>query len=171
MREAIRSLSRRQGGFTLVEMLVTMLVMGVVATSVMAVALRAFTDTGIITNRRDVFGDGRIALDRLSKQLRQGEAIDATSSPTMVKFTGYIDGAPKTIVWRVIGSAAPYSLQESRNGGASYATLLSALSASNVFTYTQHGTVTDQVTIRLSLGTKTSTAVISSDVFLRNAAS
>jgi len=83
--------SRRDGqsGFTLVELLVTMLVMGVVATAVMAVAMRTFTTTATITNRRDVLADGRTALDRLSKELRQGESIDQTvSDASTISFSG-----------------------------------------------------------------------------------
>jgi uncharacterized protein involved in outer membrane biogenesis len=85
-----------------------MLVMGIVATAVMSVAMRTFTTTATITNRRDVFADGRIALDRLSKQLRQGESIDqASSSASSITFSGYINGAPATIVWQVTGTSAP----------------------------------------------------------------
>ena len=164
--------SRRDGqsGFTLVELLVTMLVMGVVATAVMAVAMRTFTTTATITNRRDVLADGRTALDRLSKELRQGESIDQTvSDASTISFSGYIDGDPATIVWQVTGSSAPYTLEESRLGGANPVPIVSSLSDNDVFTYTTHGIVVDQVTVRLSLQTMTTTVVISTDVQLRNA--
>ena len=169
MRRAITLLRSREQGFTLVEMMVTMLVMGIVASAVTAVALRTFTDTATITNRRDVFADGQIALDQLSKQLRQGESIDASSSATSIKFSSYIDGMPATIAWRVTGSASPYTLEESRDGGTTFAPVLAYLNSPSVFTYTSHGGVEDQVTITLSLGTTTSTVVVSSDVHLRNA--
>ena len=38
-----------------------MMVMGIIASSVMMVALRTFTTTATITDRRDVFADGRVA--------------------------------------------------------------------------------------------------------------
>ena len=57
-----------------------MAVMSIVATSVMAVAFRSFTTTSTITNRRDVLTDGRIAIDQMTKQLRQGESVDQTAS-------------------------------------------------------------------------------------------
>ena len=53
-----------------------MAVMSIVATSMMAVAIRSFTTTSTITNRRDVLTDGRIAIDQMTKQLRQGESVD-----------------------------------------------------------------------------------------------
>ncbi len=146
-----------------------MLVMGIVATAVMSVAMRTFTTTATITNRRDVFADGRIALDRLSKQLRQAESIDGSGSSTsMITFSGYLDGAPATIVWQVTGSSAPYTLEASTLGGANPVPIVSFLADADVFTYTTHGTVVDQVTIRLPLQTNTTTVEFTTDVQLRN---
>jgi prepilin-type N-terminal cleavage/methylation domain-containing protein len=171
-RRATTSRREAEAGFTLVELLVTMLVMGVVATAVMAVAMRTFMTTTTITNRRDVLADGRTALDRLSKQLRQGESIDqGSSSPSSITFSGYIDGTPATIVWQVTGSSAPYTLEESTLGGANSVSIVSALSDDQVFTYTTHGSVVDQVTVRLPLQTSTTTVVMTTDVQLRNAQS
>jgi prepilin-type N-terminal cleavage/methylation domain-containing protein len=160
------------GGFTLVELLVTMLVMGLIATAIINLAIGTFTDTATITNRRDVFAEGRTALDRLAKQLRQGESVNTTASTSStVVFSTYINNAAATVAWRAQGSSAPYKLQESRNGGTSYATVVDALSSPVVFTYTTHGGVLDQVTIDLTLVTTTSTVHLQSDVYLRNAQS
>jgi len=154
----------------LVELAVTMMVMGIVATAVIAVAMRTFTTTATITNRRDVLADGRIALDRVSKQLRQGEWVDQTgSTASSITFSGYIDGELQTIVWEVTGTSAPYTLEESQLGGEKLVPILSSLTDNNVFTYTSHGGVVDQVTVSLSLGTDTSTILLSTDVDLRNA--
>jgi prepilin-type N-terminal cleavage/methylation domain-containing protein len=169
-RRATTSRVDGEAGFTLAELLVTMLVMGIVASSVMAVAFRMFTTTSTITNRRDVLADGRTALDRLSKQLRQGESIDQlSSSSSAITFSGYIDGDPATIVWSVTGSYAPYTLTESTLDGSNAVPIVTSLSDNNVFTYTSHGTVVDQVNIRLPLKTSTTTVVLSTDVQLRNA--
>jgi prepilin-type N-terminal cleavage/methylation domain-containing protein len=169
VRRATPSPHSDQGGFTLVELLVTMLVMGIVSSTVMAVAMRAFTTTATVTNRGNVLSDGRFALDQLSKELRQAESVDATSTSSMIKFLSYQNGVSKTYVWRVTGTAIPYSLQVSRNGGSTYTTVLGELTSTSAFTYTSHGGLIDQVTISLSLGTKTSTVALSSDVQLRNA--
>jgi prepilin-type N-terminal cleavage/methylation domain-containing protein len=170
VRRATTSPDDGQAGFTLVELVVTMLVMGIVASAVMAVAMRTFMTTATITNRRDVLADGRTALDRLSKQLRQGESIDQSgSSASMVTFSGYINGAPATIVWQVTGTSAPYTLEESTSGGANSVPVATSLSDDAIFTYTTHGTMVDQVTIRLPLETSTTTVVITTDVQLRNA--
>jgi prepilin-type N-terminal cleavage/methylation domain-containing protein len=160
--------ARRRGdeGFTLVEVAVTMLIMAIVATAVIATAMRAFSDTSTIVDRRDVFADGRVALDRLTKQLRQAEAIDAAWSTTQqIRFDGYLDGVETTFAWRATGG----ELQESRDGGTTYTTVVSSLAEPDVFTVTAHGGVSDQVTIRLLLSTRTSEVELTSDVFLRNA--
>jgi prepilin-type N-terminal cleavage/methylation domain-containing protein len=168
--KAITRRIRSQGGFTLVELMVTMGVMSIIAGAVINVAMRTFADTAIVQDRRDVFNDGRISLDRLSKQLRQGESIDvALSDAGEVHCSTYINRVATTVVWRVTGGSAPYSLQESRDGGANFATTLSSLVDPDVFTYTQHEGVIDQVTISLDLGTSTSTVNVQSDVILRNA--
>jgi prepilin-type N-terminal cleavage/methylation domain-containing protein len=168
-----------EAGFTLVELMVTMAVMSIVATSIMAVAIRSMQTTATVTNRRDVLADGRIAIDQMSKQLRQGESVDtAVSDASTLKFRTYIDGTPATIVWRVTGSAAPYTLEQSRDGGANFAPLVSPLvckatagTCADPFTYTSHGGVVDQVTIDLTFQTTTSTVDLVSDVQLRNAES
>jgi len=168
-----------EAGFTLVELVVTMAVMSIVATAMIAVAMRAFTTTGTIINRRDVLADGRVAIDQMSKQLRQGESVDqAASSASTLKFSTYIDGTATTVVWRVTGTSAPYTLEQSRDGGAHYAPLVSPLvckttsdagcSAHPPFTYVTHGGVVDQVTIDLTFQTTTSTIDLISDVQLRN---
>ncbi len=158
-----------------------MAVMGIVATSVMAVAFRTFATTSTITNRRDVLTDGRTAIDQMTKQLRQGESVDqVASSASTLKFATYVDGVPTTIVWRVTGTAAPYTLEQSRNGGTTFADLVSPLLCKTAsdpgctappFTYITHGGLVDQVTIDLTFQTLTSTVDLISDVHLRNAAS
>jgi hypothetical protein len=147
-----------------------MAVMSIVATAVISVAMRVFSDTATIVNRRDVFADARISLDRMAKQFRQGESIDVDQSDAQqATVVTYIDGVPTTVVWRVTGSDAPYSLQESRDGGATFTTVLSSLGSPDVFTYVEHEDVFDQITITLALKTNTSTAEMVSDVYLRNA--
>jgi hypothetical protein len=150
--------------------MVTAAVMSIVATAVMTATMTVFKETGTIVNRRDVFGDGRIALDRMSKQIRQAESVDTTfSDATKIKVSSYLDGTATTFAWRVTGSSAPFTLQESRNGGTTYTTISTALRNSALFTYIPHAGVTDQVTIHLTLGTDTSVVALNSDIYLRNA--
>jgi len=164
-----------EAGFTLAELLVTMLVMGIVASSVMMVALRTFTTTSTVTNRRDVLADGRTALDRLSKQLRQGESIDSTcpestDSPawtSSISFSSYVDGSAAAIEWQAAGSSAPYTLEESI-GGTTFVPIATSLADNDVFQCTTDGGLIDQVSVRLPLETTTTTVEMKTDVQLRN---
>jgi hypothetical protein len=150
--------------------MVTAAVMSIVATAVMGITISVFHQTGTIVNRRDVFADGRIALDRMSKQIRQGESVDtAYSNATRIKVSSYLDGTVNTFAWRVTGSSPPYLLQESRDGGSTFVTVSSAVRNPNLFVYTVHAGVADQVTLNLTLGTESSTVALTSDVYLRNA--
>ena len=105
-----------------------MLVMGVVATAVLAVGMRAFTDTATITNRRDVFDDARVALDRFSKQLRQGEVVDCQQHRRPLDHVHRLPGRAARDLHvaddRLRGTAM--SLEESTDGGANYYTILTA---------------------------------------------
>lgn len=168
MRRAITS-PNRDDGFTLVELIITAAVMSIIATAVMTMAMRVFGTSATIVDRRDVLGEGRIALDRLGKQIRQGESVDTTTSTaSQIKIATYIDGVPTTVIWRVTGSAAPYRLQESRDSGVTFGTVATSLASADVFTYTAHAGVTDQVTIDLSLKTPTNVVDLTLDVYLRN---
>jgi len=175
-----RRIQRANGeaGFTLVELVVTMAVMSIVATAMMAVAMRSFTTTNTITNRRDVLVDGRVAIDQMTKQLRQAESIDASSTESTLTFDSYIDGVAATIVWRVTGTSAPYVLEQSRDGGHTFAPLVSPLLCKTSadtgcadhppFTQNPPGGPTDRITIDLTFETSTSTVDLISDVQLRN---
>ena len=146
-----------------------MSVMSIVATAVISVAIQTLRTTNTVTDRRDVFNDGRFALDQMATQIRQGESIDATSDASTLRFSGYVDGVAKTIVWRTTGSAAPYGLERSTNGGTTYVTMLDSLASNDIFTYTAHDGTNDQVTIQLELTTTTSTVDLTTDISLRNA--
>ena len=178
MRRAItsRSSAAAEDGFTLVELLVTAAIMSIVSTAVIAMAMRVVATSSTIVDRRDVLADGRIALDRLGKQLRQAESVDTTYScggtlsTNKIKVPTYIDGTPATVVWIATGpTGGPFVLKESVDGGTTLRAVISNLDAKQVFRCTKHGGVTDQVTINLSLGWPTSVVDLTSDVYLRNA--
>lgn len=158
----------RDEGFTLVEVLVTMAVISVVGTAAMAVATSTMQSTLTVTDRRDVFADGRFALDQLAEDLRQAESIDASSDADTVTVPTYVNGTAATVVWRVTGGGAPYELQRSVDGGP-YATLVGSLASDQMFTYTAHEGTRDQVSIVMTMETRTSSVDLVTDVYLRNA--
>jgi prepilin-type N-terminal cleavage/methylation domain-containing protein len=174
VRRATTSPNRAAGeeGVTLIELMVTAAIMAIVSTAVIAMAMRVVTTSANVVDRRDVLGEGRIALDRLGKQLRQAESVDTTfSTPSQIKVSTYVNGTPTTVVWKVTGATAPYVLKESQDGGTSFQTVANSLSSDQLFNYIQHAGVTDQVTITMSLGWPNAVVPLTLDVYLRNATS
>ena len=170
---------RGEAGFTLVELMVTMAVMSIVATSVMAVAFRSFTTTSTITNRRDVLTDGRHG-DRPDDEAASTRRVRRPVSERRVhadvrylhrRRAGYDrvagDGLDIPTRWSSPATAARISLRSCRRSSARLAT--DAGCTTDPFTYTSHGGVVDQVTIDLTFVTNTSTIDLISDVQLRNA--
>ena len=170
------SRSSDEGGFTVVELMVTLAVMGLMASAALGVMFRVFSTTGVIENRRDLLDDGRIAMNQMTKQIRQATSVNdyvAPGDPTQIDINTFIGvtsvTSPTTrVVWRTVGSAPPYLLQVSTDGGTSYRTMVSSLASPNIFTYTEHDGVLDQVNVSLSLGLKTTVVNLGSEVELRN---
>lgn len=171
-------MSRSEGehGFTVVEVMVTLVVMGMMVTAAFSVMYRVFADTGIIENRRTLLGDGRIALQQMTKQIRQATAVNNYVAPgdaTTIDMDTFIGATSVTdpttqVIWRTQGSEVPYELQVSTDGGSTYRTVLSALASPSIFSYTEHAGVLDQVDVTLSLGLKTTDVTIRSSIELRN---
>lgn len=161
--------SRREDGFSLVEVMVTLMIMGIITTAVLGVAMRAFKDTTIISNRRDVLGDGQIALQRMTKDLRQGTSITtATSTPSRIDMESYVDGTPTSISWRTQGSSAPYTLVRVVEGGTPVPQL-KQLASDQLFTYQTYDGLLNRISISMQLDTQTQDVPIQAEVFLRNA--
>ena len=164
---AITSRSDDERGFTLVEVLVTMVILGVLTAAALALLFRAYTDTGIVESRRDVLGDARIALEQLSKQIRQATVVH-TQTSTQLDIETYLDGANHRVVWSASSGACPCTLSRTVDGG-SPAVILETLQDTDVFAYTTLDGVLHQVTLKLAVGTKPTTTVeITSDVETRN---
>ena len=156
-------------GLTVIELMITLAVMGAMVAATLSVLFSAYDQTGVVLNRRDVLGDGQIAMQQMTKQFRQATEINASSDTLLDVDTFTGAGDSHRIVWQTTGSAAPYTLQVSTDGGDPK-TVLSSLASPSLFTYSDPDTdlIVNQVTIRLSLGTSTSTVILTSDVELRN---
>lgn len=150
--------------------MVTLAVMGVIVAATMTVLFSVYKETGVVLNRRDVLGEGQIAMQQMTKQFRQATAINSSSATALSVQTFTGAGIAHQVAWRTSGSSAPYSLQKQTDGGP-FTTVLTSLSSPNIFpAYVDSdldGNV-DQVRIELSLGTKTATVVLTSDVQMRN---
>jgi type II secretory pathway pseudopilin PulG len=156
---------------TVVELMVTLAVMGTIVAATMGVLFSVYKETGVVLNRRDVLGQGQIAMQQMTKQFRQATTLNSHSATQLDVSTFTGAGTAHQIAWRTTGSSAPYSLQRQEDGGA-FITVLTFLTSPNIFTYTDNDSLdanpVDQVSIQLSLGTSTTTVVLRSDIQLRN---
>jgi len=150
--------------------MVTLAVMGVIVAATMSVLFSVYQQTGVVLNRRDVLGEGQIAMQQMTKQFRQATAINSSSATSLSVETFTGPGDAHQIAWQTSGSSAPYSLQKQTDGGP-FTTVLTSLTSPDIFpAYVDtdlDGNV-DQVRIELSLGTKTASVVLTSDVQMRN---
>ena len=79
-------MKRQDGGFTLIEMLVAMMLLGALGTVFMTTVLGAQKSAGATSSSQDLNEEARLALNRMARELRQATAITSVQNP---------DGAPR----------------------------------------------------------------------------
>jgi prepilin-type N-terminal cleavage/methylation domain-containing protein len=106
LREAKR-VGRDDSGFTLVEMLVALIMSAILGSILLAMLLGAQRSTKSTTTTDDLNGEGRTALNRIARDLRQAVPVYDTSSvetPAIVSVQnpdgpGHVDGAVTSVTF------------------------------------------------------------------------
>jgi prepilin-type N-terminal cleavage/methylation domain-containing protein len=75
-----------QRGFTLVELLVTMLIMGIVTTGITSVVISSLRTEQYQRQLQDVVDDGRLSLARIRKELRGARRVLESSTGSSLHF-------------------------------------------------------------------------------------
>lgn len=147
MRAARRRLrlGAEEGGFTLVEMVVTLLVMSIITAAFLAVFSRALTDSETVQFRRDYLNDMRIAMEQMTKQIRQATAVD-TAQADYLGMDTLINGASHHIHYRVDGTTLVREID-----GGSATPILQDLASTAVFTYTYSDGILEEIDILLTV--------------------
>ena len=160
----LRDRLRREEGVTLVELLVTCVVMGIVVAAVMSVWVRGQNGTSTVYSRSNDLNDMRLAMQVMTKDLRQSAGVHTNTASTLDVDT-YIDGVKHRIAYAASGA----NLTRTIDGGTARK-LLSTLANTNVFTYTFVGPTLHQISIQLTINTtsKEGTLNIQSQVETRN---
>jgi prepilin-type N-terminal cleavage/methylation domain-containing protein len=162
---SLRSRLRRtssEEGFTLVEMLVTLMVMSIIAAAFLTVFSRVLTDSETVQARRDYLNEMRFAMETMTKQIRQATAIDTQQADYMGMDT-LINGVEHHVHYRVIGTDLVRELD-----GGSAVTILSDLTTNAVFLYTTVDGTLQQVEITLTVDGGTRDVNLVSQVEMRN---
>lgn len=175
---------RREEGFTLVELLVStvmgVVVMGAVA-SLMISAMRA---QPAITGAADNISEARWALERLTREIRNGVVVDQ-AEPSKVSFQGYVRHSTCGGTTTLPSTSAPTKCEityecsttacmRSESAPGTYTgtprTIFSGIDSSQVFTYVPSTAPTFvKITLRLPNPRGTGSLTVSDGASLRNA--
>jgi prepilin-type N-terminal cleavage/methylation domain-containing protein len=103
-----------QRGITLIETLITMLILGIVLSSLTGALVSASHAELNLNQRFQAQAQARLALDRLRRELHCASSLTITSSSmitiTLPSYCQTGSGSQQTVMWCVSGSSAPYAL-------------------------------------------------------------
>ena len=107
-----RSSDRR--GFTLVEVILAVVVLGIIGVALTAAFVPTMTVSVNVDNRKEAFQQGRLAVERMMREVRQARAITSITNPPGATTLTFVDATNKTIEYSW-GGAAANPLQRSRD--------------------------------------------------------
>lgn len=124
------SVPRPDAGYTIVELTVTIAIFSIVLASLVGVFISVQRSQAYVSDRTESLDNLRLAMDRLSKEVRQTTTVTAKTA-TSLAITTFVAGSAEDITWAVVGG----TLTRTDQWGAS-ATVLRNVTNSDVFTYT-----------------------------------
>lgn len=119
-----------------------------------------------VQDRTEHLDDMRLAIDQMTKEIRQAVSVSPTSTVSRIQMDTYLLGVKRQVVYQ----AASGKLTRQVDGGAAVV-IQQRLSSSSIFTYTQ--SVTDVQVVGLTLNVTPrfqpdTTLVLTSEARLRN---
>lgn len=165
----LRKISARkpEDGFTVLELTATVAIFTIVLASLLGVFMSVQRSQAYVTDRSESMDALRLAMNRLSKEVRQATAVTTTTATSFAMRT-YIAGSPEDITWSVSGG----TLTRSDAWGSSIPVLRNVTNA-DIFTYTPATGRPIIVKVRLEMRPDQSPDVLlelSSEIRLRNRA-
>lgn len=157
-----------EGGFTLVELAVTMTLLLVVLGAVLTVFESVQRSAGFVRNRSETLDHMRVAMDQMTKDVRQATSVSQDSTTARLEMTTYVLGDVKQVIYEASGT----DLTRSVDGGDPVR-IQDLLTSTELFTYTESIFNVDLVTLTLSVrpvNLPDTTLVLTSEVRLRNMA-
>jgi type II secretory pathway component PulJ len=164
-----RSSARSRGGIedrgaTLIELIVTISLLGLVVGTLLASFLSMQKSEAYVSDRTSSLDDMRVTMSRLTRELRQGIAIVGTPTTSDLTIETFIDGEQHQVRYLASGT----TLTRSVDGGTA-AMMQQHLASTAVFSYTDDAP--DLVTVTLDVVPQQSpdtTVTLESEVRLRN---
>jgi prepilin-type N-terminal cleavage/methylation domain-containing protein len=127
MRSASRRLRAAEDGFTLPEMLVVLVILGIVLAGLTQLFTGSLVAEKDQTNRTEAQQDGRLALDKLRREIHCASSVAPTSggyptSSVTIRLGSWCPtsgGTATTVTWCTKGAAQPYTLWRYSGGSCS----------------------------------------------------
>lgn len=151
MRYLSRRTSATEDGFTLVELSIASAILLVVVGAILGSLSSTQRSSQFVQERGRVLDEMRISMERMSKEIRQAEAIDAGSTASVLQIDTFVGGVSKTVVYEAEGTTLARSVV---GEAGSYTLIEDELSSPSVFAYTlpESGSpVTDAKVIGITL--------------------
>ena len=120
----LRGRLAESGGFTLTEMIVVMLILGVVLAALTQLFLGASKAQADMSNRFQAQQNARLALDGLRREIHCAKGVVGTTTTSLtITLPSYCPtngtGADASVTWCTVGAAAPYALWRYPSGTCS----------------------------------------------------
>jgi len=161
-----RRTSAAEAGFGLLELVITVALLGVVLGALLTVFESVQRSAAFVQNRSEALDSMRVVVDEMTKEIRQATSVSPSSTASMIDMNTYVLGISKHIVYQASGSTLTRSVQ----GGAAVA-VQTRLTSTDLFTYTDSVSNVELVALTLSvnpLNRPDTTLVLTSEVRLRN---
>jgi prepilin-type N-terminal cleavage/methylation domain-containing protein len=161
-----RRISAADQGFSLIEVLITITLLAIVLGSLLTVFESVQRSAAFVQNRSESLDTMRLAIDQMTKEIRQASSVSASSTASMIDMNTYVLGVAKRVVYLASGT----SLSRSVDGGPAVV-LQQRLTSTDVFAYTDSIFNVQLVAMTLSvnpINRPDTTLVLSSEARLRN---
>jgi type II secretory pathway component PulJ len=145
-----------------------MLLMGVVG-MLLTVFESVQRSAAFVSNRSETLDSMRLAVDQMTKEIRQATSVDPSSTSSHLEMDTYILGVTKHIVYQATGSNVTRSLS-----GDPAVVIQNQVTSTDLFTYVDSVFNVQVVSIRLSVhpvNAPDTTLVLTSEARLRNRSS
>ena len=161
----ISARKRAEDGFSLIEITITVSIFTIVLASLIGVFISIQRSQAYVTDRSESMDSLRIAMDRLSKEVRQATTV-GTHSATSLQMVTFVGGSAEQITWAVAGG----TLTRTDEWGAS-TVALEEVTNTNIFTYTPATGQPTIIAVRLEMRPAQSPDILlelTSEIRLRN---
>lgn len=160
---------RGSDGFTVVELIITSALLALILAVIFASLEQVVTSEAYSADRTASIDSMRLALNRMTRELRQASNVDdATSTASHLEFDTYVNGASRHVAYNASGTTLTRTV-----GTGNAVTVLTGLASTNLFTYVSAPPVPGAQWVQINVQVRPKRSpdtilVLDSEVNLRN---